>query len=131
MPREPQRPSGLRLWLRRRRGLVRPALRAGIAVALLGVVVMGVSAFAPAGGLLQFGSGFTSAARDAGLKITEIRIEGAENMPEPRIRAALGVKTGDRRSPFPPMPRARRWRPCPGSHRPRWSAACPARWWCA
>lgn len=44
MPREPQRPSGLRLWLRRRRGLVRPALRAGIAVALLGVVVMGVSA---------------------------------------------------------------------------------------
>ncbi|MDU7520927.1 MAG: cell division protein FtsQ/DivIB, partial [Roseomonas mucosa] len=102
MPREPQRPSGLRLWLRRRRGLVRPALRAGIAVALLGVVVMGVSAFAPAGGLLQFGSGFTSAARDAGLKITEIRIEGAENMPEPRIRAALGVKTGDPTLAFSP-----------------------------
>ena len=102
MPREPQRPSGLRLWLRRRRGLVRPALRIGVAMALLGVVVTGVSAFAPAGGLLQFGSGFTSAARDAGLKITEIRIEGAENMPEPRIRAALGVKTGDPTLAFSP-----------------------------
>ncbi|MFC0409200.1 cell division protein FtsQ/DivIB [Roseomonas elaeocarpi] len=102
MPREAVRPSGFRLWLRRRRNLVRPAIRIGIASALVGVVALGVAAFNPAGQLFALGSGLASATAEAGLRIRDIQIDGAENAPRAMIRQALGVKVGDPTLSFSP-----------------------------
>ncbi|MFT8246272.1 cell division protein FtsQ/DivIB [Roseomonas sp. BN140053] len=95
MRRDTKRPSGLRLWLRRRRGLVRPAIRVTVGFALLGVVVAGVSAFDPAGQLFQLGEGVSGAVSGVGLKVREVRIEGAENASLPVLRTATGVRVGD------------------------------------
>ncbi|UFN47416.1 cell division protein FtsQ/DivIB [Roseomonas sp. OT10] len=103
MPREARRPSALRLWLRRRRGLVRPAVRVLVAFGLFGVVLAGVAAFDPASRLYHVADGLTGDAAEAGLMVREIQIEGAANTPRPMIRTALGTKLGDPILAFSPQ----------------------------
>ena len=103
MPRETRRPSALRLWLRRRRGLVRPALRVLVGFSLVGVVVAGVSLFDPAGRLNHLADGLFGDAAEAGLTVREVRIEGAANTPRALIRNALGVRPGDPILAFSPQ----------------------------
>ena len=95
MRRDARRPAGWRLWLRRRRALLRPAARVLAGFGLLAAVLLGVAAFDPASRLHRIGEGFAEAARDAGLAVRELRIEGASNTPRPLLRAAIGARVGD------------------------------------
>jgi cell division protein FtsQ len=93
------RPSRWRLALRRQRRLLRPAGWIVLA-AVFGVVA--VSVIHAAGG--HGGSGGTlTSMRDrlgaitaaAGLRVTDVVIEGRANTPEALLRAAIGVSKGD------------------------------------
>lgn len=91
----PDRPSGLRLWLRRRRPMLRPALRGLLAFAVLAGVTLVVMTFDPAGRLAR-GFGSTEAiGRMAGLTVQDVTLEGRQNTPLELVRAALGVTRGD------------------------------------
>ena len=89
------RPGRLKLLLRRQRRLLRPA--AWIAFATL-IVLLGVTILhsaAPGGSLATLRERFGSVTALAGLRITDVVIEGRANTPEPLLRAALGVSIGD------------------------------------
>jgi cell division protein FtsQ len=89
------RPGRLKLLLRRQRRLVRPAGWIGFAalVVLLGVIV--VHSAAPGGTLATLRERLGGATAFAGLRVTDVVIEGRANTPEPLLRAALGVSIGD------------------------------------
>jgi cell division protein FtsQ len=91
-PRLPDRPGRWKLMLRKRRRLLRPALGIG---GLVGVILL-------MGGLLHtLGRGadwherIGNATAALGLRVRTIVIEGRQKTPEPLLRAALGVSTGD------------------------------------
>lgn len=93
------RPSGWRLLLRRQRRLLRPALWvAAASVFGLMLLVVGHSASPRSGssgtlsGLRERLGSVTAA---SGLRVTDVVIEGRANTPEPLLRAAIGVSTGD------------------------------------
>ena len=89
------RPGRLKLLLRRQKRLLRPA--GWIAFAAL-VVLLGVLAGAlgaPGGTLATLRERFGGATAFAGLRVTDVVIEGRANTPEPLLRAALGVSKGD------------------------------------
>ncbi|WBV44207.1 cell division protein FtsQ/DivIB [Pseudoroseomonas cervicalis] len=98
----PQRPSSLRLWLRRQRPLLRPALLglAGLGVVGAGVVV--VSAFDPAGRFSFVSENIAEIAGGAGLTVNEIIVRGQQNTPRELIRAAIGTRHGDPLLAFSP-----------------------------
>ena len=89
------RPGRLKLLLRRQRKLVRPIGWIGFAalVVLLGVIV--VHSAAPGGTLATLRERLGGATAFAGLRVTDVVIEGRANTPEPLLRAALGVSIGD------------------------------------
>jgi cell division protein FtsQ len=89
------RPGRWRLLLRRQKRLLRPAgwVGFGLGVILLGVIA--VHSAAPGGTLATLRERFGGATAFAGLRITEVVIEGRANTPEPLLRAALGVSKGD------------------------------------
>ena len=93
--REPDRPSRLRLWLRRSRALRRPAALATIALALVGSLAWAVWAADPAGRAVRLVEGLSEFGRGAGLTVTEVVVEGRRNTPMEFIRSALGVARGD------------------------------------
>ncbi|MFN6953535.1 MAG: cell division protein FtsQ/DivIB [Acetobacteraceae bacterium] len=95
MPRDAARPSALRLWLRRRRALLRPALFGLGALALLGGAALGVAALDPAGRLHALAEDAAVLAARAGLTVDEVMVEGRANTPLELVRAALGVERGD------------------------------------
>lgn len=89
------RPTRLKLLLRRQRKLLRPAgwiTFAGI-VCLLGVVVL--QSAKPGGTIATMRERFGVATGTAGLRVTDVVVEGRANTPEPLLRAALGVSKGD------------------------------------
>ena len=89
------RPGRLKLLLRRQKHLLRPA--AWIAFAGL-VILLGIAAVrstAPGGTLTTLRERLGGAAAVAGLRVTNVVIEGRANTPEPLLRAALGVTAGD------------------------------------
>jgi cell division protein FtsQ len=89
------RPGRLKLLLRRQKRLLRPA-GWGVFAAL--VVLLGVIAIhsaAPGGTLATLRERLGGATAFAGLRVTDVVIEGRANTPEPLLRAALGVSTGD------------------------------------
>jgi cell division protein FtsQ len=93
--RGPARPSALRLWLRRRRGLLRPA-----AVTLLGLAVLGSAGVAlvaadPAGRIGAVLDGAADLGARAGLTVREVLLEGHANAPLDLVREAVGVRRGD------------------------------------
>jgi cell division protein FtsQ len=91
------RPSGLRLALRRQRWLLRPVVYIA-AVSLVGVVLIGIfhSAFPHGTATLSSVRERLGAATAAsGLRVMDIVIEGRANTPEPLLNAAIGVNKGD------------------------------------
>jgi cell division protein FtsQ len=89
------RPGRLKLLLRRQRRLLRPAGWAafGTVVVLLGLVA--VRSASPQGTLATLRERLGGATAFAGLRVTDVVIEGRANTPEPLLRAAIGVNRGD------------------------------------
>jgi len=92
---EPRRPSGLRLWLRRRRGLWKPAGFALLAVAALGLTGAALLAFDPQGRMAAFLDRAEDLGADAGLQVRQVVLEGSRHTPVELVREQLGVRQGD------------------------------------
>ena len=89
------RPGRLRLALRRQRWLLRPAgWGAFTTLAVLAGIVLLHSA-APGGALARLQADLGRDAAAGGMRVAHIVVEGRANTPEPVLRAALGVQTGD------------------------------------
>ncbi len=91
----PDRPSRLRLWLRRRRALARPAGIALVAGGALFAVGGAIIAFNPTQRIADLVNGVSEIGREAGLTLQEVIVEGRRNTPLELVRAALGVARGD------------------------------------
>lgn len=107
-----QRPSRLRLWLRRRRGLARPAAVTVLALGALGGLAYGVisagvrvdgDALAPRGVFAAFGHGIAGLGAKAGLTVRHVDLEGSHHTPPDLVRAALAVRRGDPTLGFSPQ----------------------------
>ncbi|MGY4803559.1 cell division protein FtsQ/DivIB [Teichococcus aerofrigidensis] len=90
-----RRPSGLRLWLRRRRPLLRPAFYVALGLGLLGGGAVLVSALDPAGRFSWLSENLAEATGGAGMVVGEIIVRGQQNTPRELIRAAIGTRVGD------------------------------------
>jgi cell division protein FtsQ len=99
---EPDRPSRLRLWLKRRRGLAKPAGLALLGFAALGAVGIGLYIADPAGRVQSVVENAAEIGLAAGLEYGELVVEGQRNTPPDLIRAALGVERGDPLLSFSP-----------------------------
>ncbi|MDJ0387400.1 cell division protein FtsQ/DivIB [Roseomonas sp. E05] len=97
-----QRPSGLRLWLRRKKPWLRPVLFGMAGLALVGGGAVTVAAIQPAGPFSWLAQSVAEAAADAGLTVGEIVVRGQQNTPKELIRAAIGVGRGDPLLSFSP-----------------------------
>jgi cell division protein FtsQ len=88
------RPGRLKLLLRRQRRLLRRGiwLLALLPVLLLGALVMRAGHNSS---LVTLRERLGALAADAGLRVTDIQIQGRANTPEPLLRAAIGVAKGD------------------------------------
>jgi len=98
----PSRPSALRLWLRRRRTLLRPT-----ALGLLGAGALAIAGFAvlaadPAGRLTTLWDGAAEIAAGMGLTVQEVTLQGHHNAPLDLIREAVGVHRSDPLLAFDP-----------------------------
>ncbi|HEV7265374.1 MAG TPA: FtsQ-type POTRA domain-containing protein [Falsiroseomonas sp.] len=93
--REPDRPSRLRLWLRRRRGLARPAALALLGTGALAAVAIGLYLADPAGRMREFVENAAAFGDAAGLEVQQVILEGRQNTPRELVRAAIGVTRGD------------------------------------
>ena len=89
------RPGRWKLLLRRQRRLLRPGAWIVFAclVLLLGFVVL--HSASPGGTLATMRERLGGVTAFAGLRVTDIEVEGRQNTPEPLLRAALGVNKGD------------------------------------
>lgn len=89
------RPTKWKLLLRRQRKLLRPAGWIGFAamVVLLGMVVL--HSAKPGGTLSSMRERLGGVSASAGMRVTDVVIEGRANTPEPVLRAAIGVAKGD------------------------------------
>ncbi|MGG5810392.1 cell division protein FtsQ/DivIB [Falsiroseomonas sp. CW058] len=101
--REPDRPSRLRLWLKRRRGLARPAALGLLGLGALGAVAVGLYAADPAGRVQSVVENAAEIGLAAGLQYRDLVLEGHRNTPPDLIRAALGVERGDPLLSFSPV----------------------------
>ncbi len=98
----PSRPTSLRLWLRRRRGLLRPA-----GLGLLGAGALVVTAFAvmaadPYGRMTALWDGAAEVAASGGLQVRDVQVEGMHHTAPALVREALGVRRGDPMLGFDP-----------------------------
>jgi cell division protein FtsQ len=100
--RQADRPGGLRLWLRRRRALLRPAALGVGALVLLGVAALALRAADPAGRASRFAEGFAETLGGLGFRVREVVIEGQRHTPRPLLLSALGVSRGDATFGFSP-----------------------------
>lgn len=91
-PREPTRPSRLRIWLKRRRPLMRPAVIGLAGLGALLAVVQTVRAIDPAMRVTEALGGMGAG---LGLRLERVELEGRQNTPPGMIREALGVSKGD------------------------------------
>ncbi|MCQ4162476.1 cell division protein FtsQ/DivIB [Roseomonas sp. GC11] len=98
----PQRPSSLRLWLRRQRPMLRPMLFGLAGLGVLGAGAVVVSALDPAGRFSFLAENVAEIAGEAGLTVSEIVVRGQQNTPRELIRAAIGVRLGDPLLAFSP-----------------------------
>lgn len=93
---EPERPSPVRLWLRRRRKLLRPAAYGLAGLAGAGALVMLVLALDPGSRLRFLVENAAVLARDAaGFAVQEVEVVGRQNTPKELLYSALGVSRGD------------------------------------
>ena len=99
----PSRPSRLRLWLRRRRGLLRPA---GLALGAGGVLVaaaLATMAADPYGRITALWDGAAEIAGNVGLTVQEVTLEGRRNTPPDLVLEALNIRRGDPILAFDPQ----------------------------
>ncbi len=89
------RPSRLKLWLRRRRALLRPAALGIAALAALGISGAAIWAADPAGRAQVMIENVSDIGRGLGMSIQRVEIVGRQNTPLDMIGAALGVSRGD------------------------------------
>jgi cell division protein FtsQ len=89
------RPNRLKLLLRRQKRLLRPAAWVVFSLVVIMVGVIAVHSAAPGGTLATLRERFGGATAFAGLRITNVVIEGRANTPEPLLLAAMGVAKGD------------------------------------
>jgi cell division protein FtsQ len=102
-PKGPERPSRLRLWLRRRRALLRPAGLGLLAAGALAVLGLGLYAADPAGRAARLAEGFADLGQAAGFRVREIVVEGRHNTPMELVRAAVGLSRDDSTLGFSPQ----------------------------
>ncbi len=100
--RDPDRPSRLRLWLKRRRGLMRPAALGVIGAVLLLGGAYAVYASDPAGRMRAVVENVGDIGLAAGLEVTEVVVQGRRNTPADLISAAIGAQRGDPMLAFSP-----------------------------
>lgn len=102
--REPDRPSRLRLWLKRRRGLAKPAALALLGAGALGALALGLYIADPAGRVRAVTEGAAEWGSAAGFVVRQFDIEpmrDADGNARPLrtedelIRAALDIGRGD------------------------------------
>lgn len=89
------RPGRLKLLLRRQRRLLRPAGWTAFALVVLVIGMIAVHSAAPGGTLATLRDRIGGITGFAGLRVTDVVIQGRANTPEPLLRAALGVNKGD------------------------------------
>ncbi len=94
-PREPSRPSRLRIWLKRRKPLMRPGLYGALALGVVALAVQAVRAVDPAGRVRGAAEALSGIGEGLGLTVQHVILEGRRNTPTDMIRAALGVARGD------------------------------------
>ncbi|WP_246514081.1 cell division protein FtsQ/DivIB [Neoroseomonas soli] len=92
---DPARPSRLRIWLKRRRSLVRPAIYGVLGLGAVLVVVQAVRAVDPAGRARAVTESLGGIGESMGFTVQQVILEGRRNTPTDMIRAALGVSRGD------------------------------------
>jgi cell division protein FtsQ len=100
--REPDRPGRLRLWLRRRRALARPAGIALLGAGAVAAIAIGLWLVDPAGRARALAERIAAIGDAAGLEVREVVVEGRRNTPRDLIQAALGVSRGDPMLDFSP-----------------------------
>ena len=93
--RRAQRPGRFRLFLRRLRGLARPALLAGLGVLVAGAIVIAlVVSGTPQRLLADAARAIEDAAADAGFVVATVTVEGRVHEDRDAILAATGLRLG-------------------------------------
>jgi len=100
--RDPDRPSRLRLWLKRRRGLMRPAALGVMAFGLVGGIGYALYAADPAGHMRSMVENVGDIGLGMGLEVREVVVVGRKNTPSDLIHAAVGAQRGDPMLAFSP-----------------------------
>lgn len=95
-----KRPSRLRLWLRRQRALLRPAVFGVVGLVVVALLGLAVIAADPAARLHALANGVSRSG--FGFTVQELRVEGREYMPAEVFETALGVGIGDQTLGFDP-----------------------------
>jgi cell division protein FtsQ len=93
--REQDRPGRLRLWLRRRRGLAKPAALALLGLGAIGALGLGLYLADPAGRVQALAERAAAIGDAAGFEVREVILEGRANTPLDLVDAAIGVSRGD------------------------------------
>ncbi|MCX7381341.1 MAG: FtsQ-type POTRA domain-containing protein [Alphaproteobacteria bacterium] len=91
-PRMLDRPGKWKLIWKRQRQILRRTLAGVVLLAVLGLAGLAAQAI---GQGASVGERLADATGQLGLRVQEIRIEGRQKTPEPLLRAAIGVRTGD------------------------------------
>jgi cell division protein FtsQ len=89
------RPGRLKLLLRRQRYLLRPVGWIALTSLVILLCAIAVRSVMPGNSLTTLRERFGGATALAGLRVTDVVIQGRANTPEPLVRAALGVNSGD------------------------------------
>lgn len=93
--REQDRPGRLRLWLRRRRGLAKPAALMLLGLGAFGALGLGLYLADPAGRVQALAERAAAIGDAAGFEVREVILEGRANTPLDLVDAAIGVSRGD------------------------------------
>lgn len=99
---QPQRPSAMRIWLRKRRAWLRRMGYASLVLGVAGAGAIGLIAIDPAARLRDTTDWLASLGRGDGLLVQEIRIEGREFAPREALLAAIGTIPGEPMLDFNP-----------------------------
>jgi len=100
--RELDRPSRLRIWLKRRRVLAKPAALFLLGFGAIGVLGTALYLADPAGRAQALFEQVANIGDAAGFSVNEVIVEGRQNTPRDLIRAAVGVERGDPMIAFSP-----------------------------
>jgi cell division protein FtsQ len=89
------RPARIKLFLRRQKSLLRPGAWMLLACLCLALGLAAVHSAAPGGALARAKQQALATLGLTRLRVSDIRIEGRANTPEPLLRASLGIHVGE------------------------------------